>query len=73
MHLCDDIAEADVELTFFLEIGSDATEHVVLGLIASIKVSDDDSLLVVNFVEVLDGEEFFDWIFELLLSEPERR
>lgn len=68
MHLSDDIAEANVELTIFFEICGDAAENIVLGLVATVEITDDDALLVVERVEVFECSEFLDWVFELLLG-----
>lgn len=71
VHLGDDIAEANVELTIFFKICGDAAENVVLGLVATVEVTDDDALLVVERVEVFDRCEFLCGVFKLLFGESE--
>lgn len=63
------VAEAHVELAVLLQVGGDAPERVVFGHVAPVKVSDHDSLLRVELLQILDILELPDRVFELLLDE----
>lgn len=73
VHLRDDLAEADVELTVLLQVCGDSAENVVLRLIPSVEIADDDSLLIVQRVEILETRELLRRILELLLHVLDKR
>lgn len=69
MHSRHCVAEACMEHTVLLEIRCHPSEHVVLGHISPIKVSDHDPLLGVQLLQILQMVELLNRILQLFLHE----
>lgn len=69
MHLRDRVAKAHLELAVVLQVGGDPPERLVLGLVAPIKVADDDAFARVQLLQLLEIGELVDGIVQLGLDE----
>lgn len=73
MHGLGGISEAHVELAVFLQICRHLAEYVVLWLVPTIEVAQNEALLRVQVLQILQGFELLNGILQLLLDELEER
>lgn len=73
MHLRHRIAEAHMELAVVLQVGGDAPEYLVLGLMTAIEVADHDALLGVKLLQILQIVELNDRIDQLFFYKINER